>query len=114
MIKLVESDQRKATFLRTVVRELDLNATVEPVRVEKLVPQDADVLSARALAGLPQLLEFTARHRSGTGKALFLKGSSFEKEVEESRETWQFDLEVRPSLTDPQAALLIIGELSRV
>lgn len=113
-VKLIESDQRKATFLRTVARELDLSVTVESTRIEELAPQDADVISARALAGLPQLLGFVARHRRSTGKALFLKGISFEKEVEESRKTWHFDLEVRPSLTDPQAALLVIGELSRV
>ena len=113
-MKLVESDQRKATFLRTVVRELDLNATVEATRIEELAPQEADIISARALATLPQLLEYVERHRRSTGKALFLKGISFEKEVEESRKTWHFDLEIRPSLTDPQAALLVIGELSRV
>ena len=113
-MKLVESDQRKATFLRTVVRELDLNATVEATRIEELAPQETDIISARALARLPQLLEYVERHRRSTGKALFLKGISFEKEVEESRKTWHFDLEIRPSLTDPQAALLVIGELSRV
>ena len=112
--KLVESDQRKSAFLRTVVRQLDLNATVEAKRIEALEPQEADVISARALAGLPKLLSYVERHRCTSGMALFLKGISFEKEVEESRETWHFDLEVRPSLTDPQAALLVIGELSRV
>ena len=113
-INLIESDQRKSTFLRTVVRELDLNTTVKTARIEELEPQNADVISARALAGLTQLLEYVARHRRSYGKALFLKGISLEKEVEESRKTWHFDLEVRPSLTDPQAALLVIGELSRV
>jgi len=114
MTTLVESDQRKATFLRAVIRELELDGTVESRRIEELNPHDADVLSSRALANLPKLLEHVERHRRSTGKALFLKGTSFEKEVEESRETWQFDLEIRPSLTDPQAAVLVIGELSRV
>ena len=114
MTTLVESDQRKATFLRAVIRELQLNGTVESRRIEALEPQGADVISARALASLPKLLECVERHRRSTGKALFLKGTSFEKEVEESRKTWHFDLEIRPSLTDPQAALLVIGELTRV
>ena len=53
---LIESDQRKSVFLRTVARECDLNVQVISDRIEKAKPQKADVLSARALADLTTLL----------------------------------------------------------
>ena len=55
-VVLVESDQRKATFLRTIIRETVLSATVKTERIETLMPIGADVVSARALAELSELL----------------------------------------------------------
>ncbi|MCL4170695.1 UNVERIFIED_CONTAM: hypothetical protein GTU68_049362, partial [Idotea baltica] len=49
---LIESDTRKAAFLRTVIRELGLRASVINKRIEQVDPLDADVISARALADL--------------------------------------------------------------
>ena len=56
-VHLVESDQRKAAFLETVVRTAELRATVLAERVETLAAASADVVSARALAPLGTLLE---------------------------------------------------------
>ena len=50
---LIESDARKAAFLRVVIRETGLTATVLNERIEKAAPQSANVLSARALTDLP-------------------------------------------------------------
>ena len=58
-VTLIESDQRKAVFVRTVVRELQLNATVQAKRIEAVGPLKADVISARALADLNDLLRLT-------------------------------------------------------
>jgi len=57
-VHLVESDQRKATFLRRVVETLDLNAKVSIARIEAIPVQSADVFSARALASLNVLLGY--------------------------------------------------------
>ena len=113
-VSLVESDQRKAAFLRTVVRELGLNATVLSERVESLAPMNADVLSARALADLDQLLRYANRHLAKDGTALFLKGENWQNEVEIARDSWSFKLEAHRSKTSPTAALLEIKEIQRV
>ena len=55
-VELVESDQRKAVFLSTVIRELGLDAAVHNCRIESLPPLYPDVITARALAALPKLL----------------------------------------------------------
>ena len=111
---LVESDQRKSAFLRVVIRELSLNATIETQRVEHLEHQNADIVSARALAHLSQLLEFTERHLAPNGAAYFLKGASWEKEVQTARDTWSFSLQAHTSKTNPEAAVLEIKDIQRV
>ncbi|MCA0042142.1 16S rRNA (guanine(527)-N(7))-methyltransferase RsmG [Celeribacter litoreus] len=111
---LIESDQRKAAFLRTVITELGLNAQVFSKRIEEVDPVGADILSARALAPLSKLLEFSERHLRHGGHALFLKGASFRDEISESLKSWHFSYEERPSITDPSAAILRIGDIKRV
>ena len=111
---LVESDQRKATFLRTVSRETQTPVVVHATRVEDLVPLGADVVSARALAPLPGLLSMVRRHLAPKGVALLPKGKSYESETLSARELWRFSLDTFPSETDPGAAILKIGDLCHV
>ncbi|MFK7745012.1 MAG: 16S rRNA (guanine(527)-N(7))-methyltransferase RsmG [Roseobacter sp.] len=113
-VTMVESDQRKTAFLRTVIRELGLNAEVLAKRVEAMDAFAADVLSARALADLDALLGFADRHLSTSGTAFFLKGEKWEKEVQIARESWSFDLRAHKSKTSPTAAILEIKEIQRV
>jgi 16S rRNA (guanine527-N7)-methyltransferase len=111
---LIESDRRKAVFLRTAIRELALNAQVLSERIEVAPPLGADVVSARALAPLKQLLAFADRHLKKGGMAVFLKGETWEKEVADARESWSFDLKATKSKTNPQAAILKIRDIERV
>ncbi len=111
-ITLIESDQRKATFLRTAVRSLDLNAHVLAERIETAPRQGADIVSARALASLYGMMPLLHRHLSGTGSALLHKGRNYQQEIAQARENWSFDLEEFPSFTDPDARLLKIKGIS--
>ncbi|MGO4851760.1 16S rRNA (guanine(527)-N(7))-methyltransferase RsmG [Phaeovulum sp. W22_SRMD_FR3] len=113
-VTLVESDRRKATFLSTVLRETGVTARVLAERIEAVPPLAADVLSARALAALPQLLAFAEMHLAGTGIAVFPKGSAWKTELDEARKIWSFALEEQPSVTDPEAVILKIQGVSRV
>ncbi len=110
---LIESDQRKAAFLRTVLRETGAGATILDSRIEDAPPQAADIVSARALAPLPELLGLAARHLAPNGTGIFPKGARHEDELRESLELWQFRCEKLPSQTDPDAVILRISELSR-
>ncbi|WP_417605821.1 16S rRNA (guanine(527)-N(7))-methyltransferase RsmG [Primorskyibacter flagellatus] len=111
---LVESDLRKAAFLRNAIRELDLHAIVMSERIENLDPLKANIVSARALADLETLLSFANLHLAYDGTAIFSKGEKWQKEVDKARESWRFDLDVIQSKTDPMAAILKIGGISRV
>jgi 16S rRNA (guanine527-N7)-methyltransferase len=114
LLTCIESDQRKATFLRTVVRETGVDAIILPFRIENTPPQNADVVSARALAPLPRLLELAARHLNPAGLALFLKGAGYGRELEEALEKWSFAVDTIPSQTESEAVILKIGEIERV
>lgn len=111
---LIESDQRKATFLRTAVRELGLTAGVLCDRIENVPNQQADIVSARALTSLSGILPLIEMHLKPTGRALLHKGKNYAQELQTATKTWQFDLEEYPSLTDPDSRLLAIGNLSPV
>jgi 16S rRNA (guanine527-N7)-methyltransferase len=113
-LTLVESDQRKATFLREVTRELSLPVTVRTDRIEHCPPQSADTLSARALAPLTTLLGYATRHLAPNGTAVFPKGASWQQEVEAARKDWHFDLHISPSATDPDGAVLTVKAISHV
>ena len=110
---LIESDQRKSAFLRSVSRETMVPMTVLSHRVESIAPLNVDVITARALAPLSKLLEYADRHMSKTGKAIFLKGENWEKEVKDAENQWNFTWEARKSSTNPDAVILEIGDLSR-
>ena len=107
-VTLIESDQRKAVFLRTVVRELQLNATVQAKRIEAVGPLKADVISARALADLNDLLRLTHPFMSQNTQCLFMKGKNWSKEVKEAEKSWQFQAERFISKTNHEAVILSV------
>ncbi len=111
---LVESDLRKAAFLRAVIRETGAPAEVLTRRIEALEPMGADILSARALAPLTNLLAFAERHLRPDGFALFPKGGAWKKEIHEARQRWKFDSVIVKSKTCPDAVILRISGVSRV
>lgn len=113
-VTLIESDQRKCAFLRTAMRETGVECRVLSKRIELAEPQEADILSARALTNLPGLLEFAERHLSTGGLALFPKGVTWQKEVAEARRHWRFDLEPVNSSTEGGAVILKVKGISRV
>ena len=113
-VTLVESDQRKAVFLRTVSRTLSLDLAVVAARAEALDPLGADVITARALAPLTALLPLVHRHLAQPGGvALLPKGRRAQLEIDEARRDWVFALARHPSMTNPEASILSVGEIAR-
>lgn len=109
VVRLIESDQRKAAFLRTAIRELRLeNASVVCQRIESADSQNAANISARALAPLPQLMAYVSRHLKPDGQAWLMKGRNWQAEIADARKTWSFDVKAHQSSTDSDAAILEI------
>ncbi len=113
-VTCIESDQRKAAFLNTVIRETGIRASVLTSRIEEAPPQNADIVSARALASLRVLLEFSERHLKPGGEAVFLKGAAYQKEATEALEMFTFKQDTYPSATSSEATIVRIGDIQRV
>lgn len=103
---LVESDQKKAIFLSTVIRECGLTATVHNDRVESLPCLQASIITARALAPLDRLLPLLADQlRPGT-RCLFLKGAQAETELASLGAPANLSWDLHPSLTNPDGSVI--------
>ena len=111
---LIESDQRKCAFLRAVIRELDLPANVISQRIDDAPPQNADIVSARALAPLIDLLGYALRHGRPSAQFLFPKGVTWNAEITDAQSAFEFDLEVVPSVTQEGSVILVIQGATRV
>lgn len=111
---LVESRRKRIDFLKAVAADLALpHVTVFGGRVETVPTAQAAVISARAYAPLPRLLE-SAIHLS-TEKTLWLlpKGRNAENELEAVRPTWQGAFHVERSVTDPESAIVVAHSVKR-
>jgi 16S rRNA (guanine527-N7)-methyltransferase len=105
-ITLVEPRRLRAEFLRSVVAELGLAATVEPVKVER-VNGRFDVITGRAVASLSRFLGL-CDHLSTRNTAWVLpKGRNAQSELEEARRSWQGVFHVEQSVTDADAKIII-------
>ena len=110
---LIESDQRKAAFLRAVRRELGISLDIIEHRIEAIEPRRADVISARALARLWDLLRYATHHGHAETICLFPKGATWRDEVVVAQEDWIFDFDAIPSATNAGSALLRIEKIKR-
>jgi 16S rRNA (guanine527-N7)-methyltransferase len=112
-IHLVESDRRKAQFLREVARATGASVQVHAERIERMRGWSADVVTARALAPLPRLLVLAERFMTSDSVCLFLKGRSGARELTEARITWHMEAEMFPSRSEPTGMVLQLRGIRR-
>lgn len=112
-VHLVESNGKKAAFLRQVIRALSLPAEVHEQRIESLQDIAADVITARAVAPLAKLLGYVAPLLKTGGKALLLKGQDVERELTDAAKYWTIEAELTPSRTHPAGRIVVVRALQR-
>jgi len=109
---LIDSDGRKAAFLREAVRVTGTPATVHLARLDRAKTPLADVVTARALAPLSELAEISQRFLKPRGVCLFLKGRAVEEELTELAKQHKIQVERRPSLSDPLGSIIRLEAIS--
>ncbi|MDR6820481.1 16S rRNA (guanine527-N7)-methyltransferase [Neorhizobium sp. 2083] len=113
-VHLVESNQKKAAFLRVALNETGARGSVHPLRIEaasSALP-DCDRISARALAELDLLLSYTSGWMIGKdARGFFHKGRDYAAEIEKARGRWAFDLIKHPSAVEPDSVILEVSNL---
>ncbi len=110
-IHLIESNQKKAAFLREAVRVTQAPAVVHAERVGDFARQfhgKLDIVTARALAPLPKLLAIAYPLLKSGAEGLFLKGQDVEAELTEATKCWSIQATLVPSRTDPKSRVVVI------
>ena len=110
-VTLIESDVRKGAFLAEAGRRMSLKKQPKVVisRIESAPPTKADVVTARALAPLSQLLSWVVPHNGDTAICLFHTGKGWQVEVNEAKKDWDFEAQPFSSVTDRESVLLRIS-----
>jgi 16S rRNA (guanine527-N7)-methyltransferase len=114
-ITLIESDSKKCSFLKTVSRETNTRVDIINERIEAVLPISIDLITARALTSLQDLLSFSlpyAQLNNGV-VMLFPKGKKADDEIKQAEAQYLFKLEIHPSQTDSEGRILLISHLSK-
>lgn len=116
-VHLVESNNKKAAFLRTAILETGARASVHAIRIEEApsVIAECDAISARALADLDLLMEFGFpwAERNPNLRFFLHKGRDYRREVDKALGRWRFDLVKHASVVEPDSVVLELSKLSR-
>ena len=110
-VHLVEADNRKVAFLREALRVSGTKAQLHVARIDRVKPILADVITARALAPLANLLEMSEGFRGANTQCLFLKGGQVEAELTDASRAWTMRIERFPSLSDPSGCILQLEDI---
>ena len=103
VVALIEPRRLRAEFLHKVGESLDLSATVFFGKAER-AQGTYDVITARAVTGLSNLLKISAHLSTGNSRWVLPKGRSAERELAEARQAWQGAFHVEQQRTDPEFA----------
>ncbi|AHA27522.1 16S rRNA (guanine(527)-N(7))-methyltransferase RsmG [Candidatus Liberibacter americanus] len=117
-VNLIESNNKKASFLRFVIQNTGARGKVFPFRIQETnnLIDKCDVISARAIAKLDVLLEYSFPwlSKNNNSKAFFYKGYNYISEINEARLRWEFSLVKHKSIIKNDSVILEISNLKRV
>ena len=115
VVHLVESNAKKAAFLREARRVTGAPIEVHAERIEQFTERyqgPVEIVTARALAPLPRLLELASSLLSRAGaRGMLLKGRDAEQELRDAGKSWMMDTALIPSLTDPLGRIIVVQAL---
>jgi 16S rRNA (guanine527-N7)-methyltransferase len=111
-VHLIESNGKKVAFLRQAARITDSSARIHHGRIEQMEPAvlggAADIITARAVAGLSQLVGLAAPLADRNTRALFHKGQDVDRELTETTKSWRISAVKHPDRIDPSGCIVEI------
>ncbi len=117
-VHLVESNGKKAAFMRDAIRKTQVAGKVHCARIEDVYNQPwvdrIELVTARALAPLPLLVKLSVPFVENSGEMLFLKGEAVDSELTETAKYWNMKHILIPSRTNVAGCILSIKEVRHV
>lgn len=114
-VYLVESNGKKTAFLRDVKHRTGAAVEILSGRIESPTVQsriaDVDIVTARALASLSKLFEYSHPAISNGARALLMKGREVSNEIADARDDWNFDVECHQSVSAPDSTIVDVRSL---
>lgn len=113
-VTMIESVGKKCAFLRHAIEVAGLSATVIQDRVESVDKFPVDIVTARAFAPLPKLLDYASPWLESGARGIFHKGQNWHEELTKAQQVWNFAYEAIPSRVGGSGILLEVTEFKRV
>jgi 16S rRNA (guanine527-N7)-methyltransferase len=111
---LIESDARKAAFLKEAARQTAAPVSVLNCRIEQAEIAPAPLITARALAPLDKLLALAFPHLAPGGVCLFPKGPAADAELTAAKPFWHMEAERFSAGADPGKCILKVSQIRHV
>ena len=111
---LYEATGKKCRFLAAVAARLGLHVEIRNARVEEAKAEAFDIVTARALAPLHDLLAYAQRFFGDDTIGLFPKGQNLVSELTNTHKSWKMIADQHPSMSDPTGIVLEVRELQSV
>lgn len=114
-VDLIESNAKKAAFLREAIRATGAPARVRLERADQAAAAGGtyDVVTARAFAPLTRIIDDAAVLLQKGAIGLFLKGESIDSEITEAGSRWALTYQILPSLSDPRGRIVRVDGAER-
>jgi 16S rRNA (guanine527-N7)-methyltransferase len=115
-VHMVESNGKKASFLREAISVTSTPAIVHAERIEEFVkhaPAHIDVVTARALAPMADLLSAAYPLLKKGALGLFPKGQDVDAELTQAAKCWNIRETFATSRTDPRSRIVVVNKVDR-
>ena len=81
--------------------------------IEKIKPIKADVITSRTMASLKDLINYTYRFCKKETLCIFPKGKKYQEEIDEAKQSWKFDCEIKDSEQSEEGKILLIKNIAK-
>ncbi|GAA4828963.1 16S rRNA (guanine(527)-N(7))-methyltransferase RsmG [Sphingosinicella ginsenosidimutans] len=112
-VTMIEERRLRVDFLHRAAAVLGIEAEILPVKVERAPARRFDVISARAFAPLPRLLDLGTALSTGKSRWVLPKGRNAESELAALDPSWQGRFELHASVTDADARIIVADGVHR-
>lgn len=112
-VTLVDSVHKKTLYLNHVKEITNTQVNILNRRIENIKQKTFDVITARAVIALKDLLGYAQPLFRKNSICIFPKGKNYLAEISEAKKEWYFNFEIVPSQTSEESVILLIKNLNK-